>query len=180
MDLEALLHGLLAGAMLPLWFAAGAADWWCHRLTRIEATSGPFESLMHLILYLEIATPLIAGLFLRINALVLACMLLAALAHTFCSFWDTAYTQPRRRISPIEQQIHGYLEVLPLVAFAIVLILHWPAIREPEWTFAPRPLVLPRKGVLIVLIALAAGFVLILEELSRGLRVKSIDRHKVG
>ncbi|WP_026432262.1 hypothetical protein [Paracidovorax oryzae] len=27
------------GILMALWIAAGAADWWCHRRTRIEATT---------------------------------------------------------------------------------------------------------------------------------------------
>jgi hypothetical protein len=180
MDLATLLHGLLIYVMFPLWLAAGAGDWWCHRRTHIEATSGPRESQQHLSLYLLIAMPLIAALFLRINALLLAGMLLAVLAHTLGSLWDTTYTQPRRHIAPIEQQIHGYLEVLPLVALAIVVILHWPAMQQPEWTLAPRDRELPRAAVVIVLVALTAGLTLILEELSRGLRARSTDRHSAG
>ncbi len=35
--------------VLPLWLAAGLADWFCHRATRIEITAGPKESVFHLV-----------------------------------------------------------------------------------------------------------------------------------
>jgi hypothetical protein len=131
---------------------------------------------MHLLLFTQIAAPLVAALFLRVDALLLAFMFVAVLAHSACSFADTAYTQPRRHIAPIEQQIHGFLEVLPLAAVALVVVLHWPAIQQPEWKFAARPDALPRRVVAVVLLALLAGLALILEELSRGLRARAIDR----
>ena len=33
----------LEGSVLPVWIVAGLADWWCHRRTDIEHTSGATE-----------------------------------------------------------------------------------------------------------------------------------------
>jgi hypothetical protein len=35
--------------VLPVWLAAGFADYLCHRAASIETTSGPKESLLHLL-----------------------------------------------------------------------------------------------------------------------------------
>jgi hypothetical protein len=41
------------------------------------------------------------------------------------ALWDTAFASQLRRITPIEQHIHSFLELLPLTALLIVVILHW-------------------------------------------------------
>jgi len=39
--------------VVPLWIAAGLADWFCHRRTRIERTSGLTENAFHWVLLAE-------------------------------------------------------------------------------------------------------------------------------
>jgi hypothetical protein len=53
--------------ILPLWPAAGFADWLCHHASQIESTSGAKESLIHLLMFAEVGVALLAGLFLQIN-----------------------------------------------------------------------------------------------------------------
>src|SRR5205085_3562451 len=48
--------------ILPLWLAAGFADYLCHRASRIEITSGYKESLIHLLMFSEVAVPLLAAI----------------------------------------------------------------------------------------------------------------------
>jgi hypothetical protein len=124
-DLRGLLLGYLGYFLFPLWLVAGIADYLCHRRTRIESTSGRKESLLHVLLGVEFGLPLLAGLFLEINALVLGMMIVAALAHSVTSYWDVAYTAPRRHISPFEQHVHSVLLIVPVVAVAIVALLYW-------------------------------------------------------
>jgi hypothetical protein len=57
--------------VLPVWVAAGFADYLCHRATSIETTSGWKESLLHLLQFGEMALPTLAAIFLEINALVI-------------------------------------------------------------------------------------------------------------
>lgn len=168
MELRELLIALLC-LSLALWLLAGFGDWLCHRRTKIERTAGPRESAFHLALYLSIVVPLVPALFLEVNALLLAFMALGVLAHMAVSLWDTSYAQPRRHISPLEQQIHSYLEMLPAFGLALVVVLHWEALSEAEWGLTPRPRPLPWSGA--VLAALAPGLLFILEELFRCLRV---------
>jgi hypothetical protein len=73
--------------LYPLWLVVGVADYLCHRLTRIEHTSGLPESMFHLAQFGQIGLPLLAGLLLELNASMLLLMLLAALAHTLTERW---------------------------------------------------------------------------------------------
>ena len=111
--------------LYPLWLVVGVADYLCHRLTRIEHTSGLPESMFHLAQFGQIGLPLLAGLLLELNASMLLLMLLAALAHTLTAWWDIAYSERRRRIAPFEQLVHGFLIVIPVVATALVIAQHW-------------------------------------------------------
>jgi hypothetical protein len=169
LSLESLLIGLLAWAIFPLWLVAGGADWLCHRRSRIEETSGTRESWLHVVQFAEVAVPTIAALFLRLNALMVVVAGVGVLAHMATALLDTAYSQPRRHISPLEQQVHSYLEMLPLFAFAIVLVLSIDAgeWREPVWRFVARETPLPAAAVVATLLALLATLGTIAEELWR-------------
>src|SRR4051794_12955357 len=79
---------LLLYFIMPVWFLAGFADYLCHRATDIAHTTGPKESLFHLFMFGEIAIPLLMCLFLEINALVFAVMIVAFLAHEATALWD--------------------------------------------------------------------------------------------
>src|SRR5687767_8923894 len=167
MPLDSLLVSLLAWAVFPLWLAAGSADWLCHRRSRIEETSGTRESWLHVVAFFEIALPIVAALFLQLNALLIVLAGVAVVAHLATSLLDTSYSQPRRHISPLEQQLHSFLEMLPLFAFALVVVLHAGEWRDPVWRFALRETPLPRPAVIATLLALLATFVMIAEELWR-------------
>src|SRR3954470_16579939 len=93
---------LLLYFIMPVWFLAGVADYLCHRATDIEHTAGPKESLLHLLMFAEVAVPLLMCLFLDINALVFAIMIVAFLAHEATALWDVSYAIKRRYVSPIE------------------------------------------------------------------------------
>jgi hypothetical protein len=169
MSLHSLLIALLC-LLLPAWLLAGLADWLCHRREHIERTAGPRESALHIALYLLIAVPLASALFAEIKATMLAFMTFGVLAHMAVSLWDTSFAQPRRHISPIEQQVHSYLEMLPLFALALTFVLHWDAAVHRVWTVSLREPPLPVAWTVGVLLALAVGLALILEELARCLR----------
>jgi hypothetical protein len=111
--------------VLPLWLAAGFADYLCHRASRIELTSGYKETLIHLLMLLEMAVPVLAAIFFEINALVIAMMIVGFLVHQLTALWDTSFANDKRLITPIEQQVHSFLELMPLMAMLIVIILNW-------------------------------------------------------
>jgi hypothetical protein len=74
----------------------------------------------------EVGIPLLAAIFFEINALIIATMIIGLVLHQLTALWDTAFACQLRRITPIEQHIHSFLELLPLTAVLIVVILHWP------------------------------------------------------
>ena len=125
MDPRQLIPGFLLWFLLPVWVLAGIGDYLCHRRTAIERTSGLRESSLHVLQAIEIAIPLLAGLFLQINALVLCLMIGGVLTHSLTALWDGLYTAPRRPISAIEQHIHSHLEWAPIAAVLLVVLLHW-------------------------------------------------------
>lgn len=111
--------------VLPLWVAAGLADYFLHKHTRIEDTSGTKESVLHLLQLGEAGVPVVVALLFEINALVIGIMLFALLVHEATALWDVHYAHTRRYISPWEQHIHSFLEVLPIMAVSFVTVLYW-------------------------------------------------------
>jgi hypothetical protein len=121
-----LAQSMLMYFVLPLWLAAGFADYLCHRATSIETTSGPKESLLHLLQFSEMAVPTLAAIFLEINALVILIMVVSLVLHQLTAMWDVRYAYHRREVTPIEQHVHSVLEMLPLTALLIIVAFHWP------------------------------------------------------
>jgi hypothetical protein len=116
---------LLLYVLMPVWFAAGIGDWLCHRASDIEHTTGAKKSLLQLLMFGEVAIRLTAALFLEINPLVIAVMIAAFFIHEATALWDVSYAASRRYISPIEQHVHSFLEMIPLMAIAFVIVWHW-------------------------------------------------------
>ena len=129
MDVTEVTRNFLMGFVLPLWLAAGIADWICHRATDIEHTTGTKESLMHLAMLVEAAVPVLAGMFLEVTSPVLALMIAAFLLHEATALWDVSYAVTRREVTPIEQHVHSFLEMVPLMAVSFLSVLHWPQLR---------------------------------------------------
>ena len=123
-----LLWGLLGYVVFPLWLLSGVADYLCHARTDIAHTSGTHESALHLLQTAEIGLPVLLFLFLSINASTLAVMAAGVVAHTATSWRDVKFAATLRHISPGEQYVHSFLNVLPWIALALVVILHWPVV----------------------------------------------------
>jgi hypothetical protein len=171
--------------VMPVWLLAGFADYLCHRAAHIESTSGPKESLLHLLLLVEMGIPVLAALFFEINALVIGVMIVCFLLHEATTLWDVWYASETREVSPIEQHVHGYMQLLPLLALTLVSVLHWPQFlalfglgpeaARFELTLRQQPL--PWLYVTSLLGAVALLDVLpFIEELLRGLRAKRRKR----
>jgi hypothetical protein len=169
-----LLWNVLAFGALPAWLLAGFADWLCHRRSKIEITSGSRESAMHLLLHLEIAAPLLAALWLEINAGLLVLMTACVFAHFWTTLQDTRCAQPVRFISPFEQQVHSWMEMTPLFALVMVAVLNVDAWKQPEWLPVARKHPVPRPWIWLIPLALAGGFALIVEEYARGHRASRV------
>lgn len=110
---------------LPLWMLMGFGDYLCHRATRIERTSGIKESLLHVLMLLEMGVPVLLCLYFEVTSLVLVLMILVFFIHEATALWDIAYAQDKREIWLIETHIHSYLGVLPFMMGSIVICLNW-------------------------------------------------------
>jgi hypothetical protein len=150
--------------VMPLWLAAGFADWLCHRATRIETTSGAKESLIHLLMFAEVGVPLLAVLFLQVNAGIILLMIVAFFIHELTALWDVSYAVTARWVSPIEQHVHSFLEMVPLMALLLVVARHWQQFlalfgigEEPSFELAWKQASLP-VGYIATVLALIVLF----------------------
>jgi hypothetical protein len=111
--------------IVPLWVIAGSLDYFRHRRTKIETTSGTLESAIHALMMTEAGIPLLLGLVFEVNAGVILLMIAAFFTHAATAIWDVAFAVERRKVTPNEQHIHSFLEVLPFCAVSFVICLHW-------------------------------------------------------
>jgi hypothetical protein len=183
MSTTILLQHFLMYVVMPTWLLAGLADYFCHRSARIEQTSGVFESLLHLLQFTQVGIPMLAVLFLEINAAVLLIMLVGLLLHQATAIWDVRYANGTRRVAPVEQHVHGVLEMTPAIATAIVAILHWPqflslfGIGEARFVLELKQPPLPAWYLWsIMLSVLSFGVLPYGEELLRTLRARGLTR----
>jgi hypothetical protein len=152
---------LLIYGIPPIWIAAGFADWLCHRAAKIETNAGAKESLLHLLMLAELGVPTLACLFLEITPQVIALSLASFLVHQATALWDLEYATEHREIAPIEQQVHSFLELNPLMAIAFIAALRWPEVvssmgadgRGADFGFKLRKRPLPARYVVSVLSA---------------------------
>jgi hypothetical protein len=122
-----------------------------------------------------------AAIFFEIYAFFIATMIVGFVLHQLTALWDTTFASHKRRIAPIEQHVHNFLELTPLMAMLIVIILHWsqflslwglgPDVGRYDLVLKPDPL--PWTYVAGFLIAAAVLEVLpFLEEFVRGWRAR--------
>ena len=169
---------LIAVVVLPLWLAAGVADYLFHRATRIEATSGWRESALHLVQFAEVGAAILAALLFEVNGALVGFVVAMILAHEVTTWIDLSYAGSRRRIPPFEQMVHSVLEVLPLTALLLLLVHRWPdadalasSLRDLEPRLAHYPIAMPwLLGIVIAIGAL--GVAPYVEELWRCLRAE--------
>ncbi|ATJ81504.1 diguanylate cyclase [Halomonas beimenensis] len=128
MNTDALLIQGLLYVFLPLWGLAGFVDWCCHRATRIEATSGLKESLIHSLMGLQVGLPILLCLLFEVNVLVLLICLAAWVLHELVAHWDVHYAAPRRHIGIWEMHAHNYLASLPFYMLAMIAVINWPVV----------------------------------------------------
>lgn len=170
--------------VVPVWIGAGIADWACHRASDVEHTGGPEESLLHLLMLAEVGVPSLAGLLLEVTSPVFALMIAAFVVHQATALWDVAYAVSVREVSPVEQQVHSFLELMPLMAIGFLAVTHD---REFLALFGlndgppERGLKLKREPLPAPYLASAIGSIVLfnllpyLEELWRGLRARRSD-----
>ncbi len=157
MTTDALLMGLLLYGVFPMWLVTGVADALSHQRSDLPHTSGVYESALHLVMLAQVGIGTLMILFLEITAPVLLVLAMLVIAHTLTTYWDVAYTLRHRRIGAFEQLIHGWLELLPFIAFAILAVAHWPemqrllALDTAQWAWRLRDPPLPPTLIITVL-----------------------------
>ena len=183
MTTDNILQFLMMYFVLPVWLAAGFADYLCHRATHIERTSGWRESVLHLAQFAEMALPILAALFLEINSGIILLMIVCLVLHQATAMWDVSFADARREVKPIEQHVHSVLEMMPLTGLLMVIALHWQAfigifgVAPASFGLALKPEPLPWLYVTIILgLTLLFEVLPYLEELVRGLRYAGATR----
>jgi hypothetical protein len=175
--------------VLPLWLVAGFADYLCHRASDIATTSGPKESLIHLLMLTEISIAVVTAMTFEINAAVILLMIIVWAAHEATAIWDVTFAHQRREVTPIEQWVHSYLGVLPLLSLVLVVVLHWSqflalfglGVEAPRFEMVWKEPPLPWGYVLPIITATVLFEVLpYFEELVRGLRARFQSRRIEG
>ncbi|WP_019677272.1 hypothetical protein [Arsukibacterium perlucidum] len=121
-----LLIQLMLYVFLPLWGIAGFVDWCCHRATRIEYTSGLRESLIHSLMGIQMAVPILLCLLFQVNVLIMLICIVAWLAHEAVAHYDVHYAAPKRHISVWEMHAHNYLATLPLYMLLLIIVINYP------------------------------------------------------
>ena len=167
------LYLLIAYGFYPAWLLAGAGDYWCHRRSAIERTSGVVESVYHVAQFATIAVIVFGIAFFAGSMTTFVIVGVAGLAHTALSYFDVRYTERRRYISPLEQHVHAVMEVIPLVAIALWIVLEWPA-SQGSWRVALRdPMLSPGQTVALLVSVFGVAGVPVIEELLRTFRAQS-------
>jgi hypothetical protein len=189
LDAGMLLRNYLVFFILPLWMVAGLSDYLLHRRTRIEENAGTTESLLHVLQLSEVGIPVLLALLLEINALIILFMLIGLVLHEITALWDVSYASTRRHVSPLEQHVHSFLEVLPLMAVSFVTVMYWNQFvalfdfgpEAPRFELRPKSNPLPTLHLAALLMSVVCFVVLpYAEELWRCIRTDASRRPRAS
>lgn len=125
---DQLLVYLILYGLLPLWGITGFIDWCCHRATGIERTSGVKESVIHLLMGVQLGIPIVLCIVFYVNVLILLICFLAFLCHEVVAHYDVYYSAPLRRISIWEVHVHNYMATIPLYLLMLIMVLNWEVV----------------------------------------------------
>jgi hypothetical protein len=125
--------------LYPAWLIAGGCDYLCHRATDIGHTSGPTESWLHLAQFATLLLLLCVAIFMAPGWLYAGLLAICVIAHSALSLIDVSYTVSRRHVGVFEQFVHGFMDVIPCVAVALLIMVHWPVRAAPEWRTSIEP-----------------------------------------
>ena len=185
LDAGLLLRQYLLFFILPLWMLAGLTDYVLHKRTRIEETAGIKESVLHALQLGEAGLPVLAALLLEINALIILFMLIGFVLHEVTALLDVSYASSRRYVSPLEQHVHSFMEVLPLMALSFVTVMYWNQFaalfgfgpETPRFDLHPKSHPISSVYLAVLLLCIACFIVLpYTEELWRCFRAASLGR----
>jgi hypothetical protein len=166
---------------LPAWAIAGGLDWLWHRQTKIETTSGPKESVMHLLMMAESGISVLGGLFLEPNAGLFAVLTTGVLLHQATVIYDVEYTVSRRKIPAREQHTHSFMESLPFDIVAVFAGMYPEEFgsmlrlgaKKPDFSLRLRKPTIPLSHLVAIFSAITAVSALPhVEELWRCLRAR--------
>jgi uncharacterized protein YqgC (DUF456 family) len=121
-----LLFDFVLYGCLPLWLIMGFADYYCHRKSRIEQTTGLKESVYHAIMGVQIGIPVFLGLYFEINVFLFLIMFAVLIFHEWVAHHDVNYALKTREISILETHVHSFLEVIPFVIVLLIIFINWP------------------------------------------------------
>lgn len=124
-NVEQVANNYMLYFLVPGWIIPGLADYLCHRRSRIESTSGLREAVLHYMMITVLGLPILMGLLLEINALVILLMIVIYFGHLAMALYDVTYAVTKRNVTPIEQHVHSFLEVLPFMAVSFIVCLYW-------------------------------------------------------
>jgi hypothetical protein len=134
----------LLWALYPLWIAAG---WYDHHWPRRPGPAADLQDAsLHLLMLGEVAFALALALAFDPSPGLLAWLLTLAVAHLLTTVADTRRADRRRRAGALARHVHGFLDVLPLLALALYVVLHAPQLDGTAgagWTLHARHPALP-------------------------------------
>ncbi len=125
MDEATLVLNVILYVLLPLWGIAGMLDWWCHRNTEIEKTSGLKEAYIHCLMGVQICIPLVLSLLFEVNVLIMLLCFVALIAHEVVAHYDVHFATGKREISIWEVHAHNYLATLPFFLILLIIVRKW-------------------------------------------------------
>ena len=125
MDEATLVLNVILYVLLPLWGIAGMLDWWCHRNTDIEKTSGLKEAYIHCLMGVQICIPLVLSLLFEVNVLIMLLCFAALIAHEVVAHYDVHFATGKREISIWEVHAHNYLATLPFFLILLIIVRKW-------------------------------------------------------
>ena len=125
-DIQSTSERYVLFVLVPMWIVPGVLDWYWHKRTEIENTSG----LIHSLMMVEVGVPIQLALLFEVNPLVLTLMAGALLAHSATAVWDVRMAVHLREVKTGEQHTHSFLEVLPFMGLAFASCLHGSGTRR--------------------------------------------------
>jgi hypothetical protein len=123
LELRPLIEHFLVYGLYPVWLLAGAADYVCHRRSDMAHTSGLVEARLHVAQFITVAIVFFGAVLWQPTIFLVVVIGVAALAHLVLSYIDVAYTQRRRHISSLEQHVHAFMDVLPIMAACLLAMI---------------------------------------------------------
>lgn len=98
--------------------------------------------------------------------------------HDATALLDVSYAVTKREVTPIEQHVHSFLEMVPVMATSFISVLHWPQLlallgigpNRPDWNIRWKTRPLPANYTSAILAAqVALEWVPNLDEFARTL-----------